>query len=109
MQKIRSHEMALLWRERRVRHERSFHLMRLCLECLQEVAMAPDKIFEHLCELAADGGGIQTQYAFDNAIRAGFVDWVQIPGLGRRPEWPDDHARGIGMQMENLPIEKSSV
>jgi hypothetical protein len=42
-------------------------------------------------------------------VRAGLVGGVEVARLGRRLERPHHHARGIGPQVERLPVQECDL
>src|SRR3569833_1283727 len=107
VQEVCADEPALLLCEARMSGKGPFHLVRARLEGLEQIAMPPDKILQHLREEAGNARGVQCHDAIHDVVRARLVRRVVIPRLGRRLEWPNDDPRRIRAQMECLSVEKS--
>ncbi len=92
--------------------ERLFHFVGARFERLQQVAMAPLKIFEDFGQL---GRGAAPRYrkrenAIDgNMVRPRLVSRVEIPRFGRGLEWTHDNSSRIRAQIESLPIQESDL
>ena len=67
------------------------------------------EILQHVRELAGGGFGIERENAVDDMIGACLVGRVEIARLGRRLERPHDHPRGIGTQIERLPVQEGGL
>ena len=52
------------------------------------------------------GFSIQPKHPVDNMIGADLVSWVEVAGLSRRLEGPDDDPGWIGSKMEALTIQE---
>jgi len=109
VQEVGADQLTLGLGENRMRREGDFHLVGALLEGRQQVAMAALEIIKDVGELVSCGLGIQRQDPLDDMVRAGLVGGIEVARLGRRPERPHDHARGIGPQMENLPVQECDL
>jgi hypothetical protein len=67
------------------------------------------KIFQYVRQLGGRCLRIEREHALDDMVGARLVGRVEIARFGRRLERAHDHARGIGSQVESLPIEKSGL
>ena len=101
--------MPLHLRERGMVGQRIFHLRGADLEGLQQVAVTAQEILENVGQLALRRLGIKRENPFDDMVGAGLVRRIEVAGLGRRLERPDDHARRIGPQMNVLAIEDGKL
>jgi hypothetical protein len=52
--------------------------------------VAPFEIFEHLSQLPGGSLGLESENPVDDMIGPDFVRWIEISGLSRRLERPDD-------------------
>ena len=109
VQEVGADELALYFGKRTVRQQRLLHFVGPALERLQQVAMAALEILQHVCKLVGRGLRIEIENALDDMIGTRLVGRVEIARLGRRLERAHDHTRGIGTQIECLPIEKSGL
>ena len=71
--------------------------------------MTTVEILQHIGELAGDGLGIERKNPVDDVIVAGLVGRVEVAGLSRRLERPDDYPCGIGTQVKRLPVEEDGL
>ena len=108
MQEISTDQPALVLRERSVAFEGLFHLIRTCLEDLQEVAVTAEKVLEDVGQLRGDRCSIERKHSVDNMIRARLVGWIEVAWLSRRLERAHDNPRWIGAQMQRLSVEECS-
>ena len=92
-----------------MRRECLFHLVGAGLERLQQVAMPALEILQDVGELAGSGFGIERENPIDDMVGARLVGRVEIARFGRRLERPHDHARGVGTQIERLPIQEGGL
>ena len=92
-----------------MRQQRLLHFVSTQLERLQQVAVAALEILQHVGQLVGRGLRIESENALDDMIGARLVGRVEIARLGRGLERAHDHARGIGTQIECLPIEKGGL
>ena len=109
VQKIGADQLALDLGETRMRRKGVFHLVGARLEGRQQVAMAALEVLEHIGQLAGRHLGIERQHPLDDMVRAGLVGGVEVARLGRRLERAHDHPRGIGPQMESLPVQERDL
>ena len=92
-----------------MRRERLFHFVGARLERLQQVAMPALEILQHVRQLAGRGLRIERENPLDDMVGAGLVGRVEIARFGCRLERAHDHARGVGTQIERLPIQESGL
>ena len=89
--------------------QRLFHLVGAELEFLQQVAMAALKVLQHVGQQAGCDFRIECEDAFDDMVGAGLVGRVEIARFSRRLERAYDHARGVGAQIERLPMQEGGL
>ena len=106
LQEIGADQLALDAGKSAVSRQRLFHLVGAGLEFLQQVAMPALKILQHVGQLAGCDFRIERQDTLDDMVGAGLVGRVEVTRFGRRLEGTYDHARGIGTQIERLPMRK---
>src|SRR5258705_7915289 len=92
-----------------MRRQRLFHFVGARLERFQQVAMAALEILQHIGELAGNSFGIEGEYPVDDMICACLVGRVEITWFSRRLERAHDHPRGVGTQMERLPVQEGGL
>ncbi len=109
MQEIGADQPALLLGESRMRRKGVFHLVGARLEGREQVAVAAWKFSSTSASWLGGHLGIQRQHAVDDMVRAGLVGGIEVARLGRRLEWPHDHPRRIGAQMESLPVQEGDL
>ncbi len=71
--------------------------------------MAALEILQHIGQVVGCHLCIQREDPLDDVVRACLVGRLEVARLGRRPERPHDHARGIGPQMESLPVQERDL
>ena len=69
--------------------------------------------FAHSGRACADGAGLGfvegVEHALDDVVGARLVGRIEVARFGRRLERADDHACGVGAQIEHLPIDESGM
>ena len=90
-----------------MRRESLLHLVGTELERLQQVAMPPLEVLQHILEQAGGNLRIKRENALDDMVGARLVGRIEVARLCRRFERADDDACGVGTQIECLSIEKS--
>lgn len=73
-----------------MRLQRHFHLCCARPEDLKQISVTTFEIFEHLSKLPGGSFGLEPQNSVDNMIGPDFVSWIEVSGLSRRLERPDD-------------------
>jgi len=92
-----------------VRRQCLFHYVGARLERLQQVAMPALEILQDIGELAGNSFGIEGEDPVDDMIGARLVGRVEIAGFSRRLERAHDHPRGVGTQIERLPVQEGGL
>ena len=67
------------------------------------------EILQHVCQLAGGGSGIELENAVDDMVGARLVGRVEVARFGRRLERAHDDARGVGAQIERLPVQECGL
>ena len=67
------------------------------------------EIFQDIGELAGNGFGIECENPVDDMVGAGLVGRVEIARFSRRLERAHDHPRGVGTQIERLPVQEGGL
>ena len=109
MEEVGPHEPALILREGWVRGKGRAHLIRTRLAGLEQIAMSPLEALQYICQLAGYSCGVQRQNPIDDVVGACLVGRVEIAWFGRRLEWTHDHPRGVGTQVERLPVQEGGL
>ena len=109
VQKVGADQLTLHLGENHMRREGDFHLVGARLEARQQVAMAALEIVQHIGQVVGCGLVAKRQDPLDDMVRARLVGRFEVARLGRRLERPHDHARGIGPQMERLPVQECDL
>ena len=73
-----------------MRLQRHFHLCRARPEDLKQIPVTTFEILEHLGQLPGGSLGLEPQNSVDDMIGPDFVRWIEVSGLSRRLEGPDD-------------------
>ena len=89
--------------------ESLLHFVRAGLELLQQVPMPSEEIFKNVRELGSNGFGVEGENPVDDMICTRLVGRVEIAGFSRRLERAHDHPRGIGTQIERLPVQEGGL
>ena len=92
-----------------MRRECLFHFVGPELKRFQQVAVPPLKVIQYVRQLAGRGVRIELENPLDDMVGASLVGRVQIARFGCRLERTHDHARGLGTQIECLPVQKSRL
>jgi hypothetical protein len=90
-------------------HERLLHLRGARLEDFDQISMATVKVFKHFVQLLCGGFGVETKNPVDDMIGPEFIGRVEVSGLSRRLERPDDDSGRIRAQIQTLAIQKSGL
>jgi hypothetical protein len=106
VQEKSSNELPLDFGEFSMRRQSVFHVIGACLECRQQVAMAPFKILKNTRQFVGGRFLVQPQDTIDDMIRPRLLARVEIPWFGRRPERAHDYPGWIRAQPESLPVQK---
>src|SRR5436309_8331216 len=109
VKKIGADQLALNFGKAAVRIQRLFHYVGARLERLQQVAMPALEILQDIGELAGNGFCIECENSVDNMVGACLVGRVEIARFGRWLEWTYDHPRGVGSQIERLPVQEGGL
>ena len=89
--------------------QRLFHHVGAGLERFQQVAVPALKVFQHVRQLAGCSLRVERENALDDMVGACLVGRVEIARFGRRLERAHDHSRGVGTQIERLPMQETGV
>ena len=92
-----------------MRRERLFHVGGAPLEDIKQVPVTAFEIFEHVVQLLCGSVGIEPKNPFDDMIGPRLVGRVEIPGLSRRPEGPDDDPGRVRAKVDVLAVQESEV
>jgi hypothetical protein len=79
-----------------------FHLSGTRLEYLEQIAMPPLKVLEHLGQLGGSGFGIEGEDSVDDVVRPCLVNSIEVPWFSRRLERPHDDPCRVGAQIQAL-------
>ncbi len=105
MEEIGTDELTLLPRESRVRRKRVFHLIGARFEGLYQLAMTRLKVLEDFRQLLLGHVRSEREHPIDNVICTRLVGGVEVPRLGRRPEWPHHDPRRVGPQEQVVALQ----
>ena len=67
------------------------------------------EVLQHVRQLMGRSLWVERENAFDDMVGACLVGRVEVARFGRRLERAHDHARGIGAQIERLPIQERGL
>ena len=109
VEKIGADQLTLDFGKGAVSRQGLFHFIGAGFERLQQVAMAAEEILQDVGELAGSGFGIERQNPVDDMVGACLVGRIEIARFGRRLEWAHDHPRGVGTQIERLPVQEGGL
>ena len=109
VQEVGSDQLTLHLGENHVRRKGDFHFVGTRLEARQQVAMAALEVLKDIGQVVGRHLGAKCQDPLDDMVRAGLVGGLEVARLGRRLERPHDHARGIGPQVERLPVQECGL
>ena len=109
VEKIGAHELPLHLRERGMIGQRIFHLCGSGLEALHQVAVTAEEIFQNVGQLTVCRLEVERENPFDDMVGAGLVGRIEVAGLRRRLERPNDHAGRIGPQLQGLAIKDGKL
>jgi hypothetical protein len=73
-----------------MRLQRRFHFCRARPEDLKQIPVTTFEVFEHLSQLPGGSLGLEPKNPVDDMIGPDFVRWIEVSGLSRRLERPDD-------------------
>jgi hypothetical protein len=79
--------------------QRLFHLSGARLEDIEQVPVTTFEIFEHIRQLSRGSFGIEAKNSVDDMIGPDLIGWVEVTGLRRRFERPDDDPGRIRPQI----------
>ena len=82
-----------------MRLQRRFHLCRARPEDLKQISVTTLEILEHLSQLPGGSLGLEPKNPVDDMIGPDFVRWIEVSGLSRRLEGPDDDPRRVWPQI----------
>jgi len=82
-----------------MRCERLFHLRCTRFENLKQIPMAALEILQHIPQLLRRRFGIESEHPVDNMVGPGFIRRIEVSGLSRRLEGPDDDPGRIRPQI----------
>ena len=86
-----------------------FHLCGASLENIEQIAVTAFKIFKHVAQLLCGRFRIEPENTVDDMIRPSLIGRIEITGLSRRLERPDDDAGWVRTQIEGLAVEESGL
>ena len=86
-----------------------FHLRGTRLEDVDQVAVTPIEILQHVRHLLGGRVGGEPQHAADDVVGAGPVDRVEVTWLDGRFEGADDDAGRIRPEDQILAVKKVGV
>lgn len=89
-----------------MRFERVLHLGGARFKNVEQVPVAACEVFEHLAQLLRGSFGIESKHPVNDMIGADLVSWVEVTGLSRWFEGPDDDPGRIRAQIEALTIHE---
>jgi hypothetical protein len=84
--------------------QRLFHLLGARLEDIEQIPVTAFEIFEHVRQLLRCGFGIEAKNSVDDMIGPDLIGCVEVTGLRRRFERPDDDPGRIRPQIQGLTI-----
>src|SRR5580658_10032957 len=90
MKKICTDQAALRLIQFGVRCQRLLHIDGARLEDIEQVPVTTFEIFENVCQLLRGRFSIEPQNPVDDMIGSDLIGWVEVSGLSRRFEGPDD-------------------
>jgi hypothetical protein len=73
-----------------MRLQRHFHLCRARPENLKQIPVTTFEILEHFSQLPSGSLGLEPKNPVNDMIGPDFVRWIEVSGLSRRLERPDD-------------------
>jgi len=73
-----------------MRLQRHFHLCRARREDLKQIPVTTFEILEHLGQLPGGSLGLEPENPVDDMIGTDFIGWIEVSGLSRRLERPDN-------------------
>ena len=109
VEKIGADQLALDFGKAAMSREGLLHFVGAGLERLQQVAMTAQEILQDVRELAGSGFGIECENPVDDMVGARLVGRIEIARFGRRLERAHDHPRGVGTQIERLPVQEGGL
>ena len=71
--------------------------------------MTAFEIFEYVVQLLRRSLGIEPKNPVDDVVGSGLVGWVEVSGLSRRFEGPDDDPARIRAQIQVLAVQYLGV
>src|SRR6266516_2001151 len=86
-----------------------FHLCGTSLEDIEQVPVATFKVFKHVDQLQRGSFGIEPKNPADDMVGPCLIGWVEVSGLSRRLEGPDDDPRGVRAQIQALTIQEAGL
>ena len=82
-----------------MRFEHLFHLFGARLEDIEQISVAPLKVFKHVAQLMRGSFGIKTKNSANNMVGSNLIACVEVSGFSRRFERSDDDSGGIRAQI----------
>ena len=107
VKKICADQTALRLIQLGVRRQRLFHIRSARLENIEQIPVTTIKIIEHVCQLLFSSLEIEAKNPVDDVIGPGLIGGVEVSGLSRRFEGPDDHPGRIRAQIQGLAIQEA--
>src|SRR4029077_1335545 len=106
VQEIGADQPALVLRESHMGRKGFFHLISARLEYLEQIAMAPLEVLEHLGQLVGSGFGIEGEHSGDDVVRACLVGSIEVAWFGRRLERAHYDSCRIRAHIQTLSVQK---
>ena len=85
-----------------MRLQRHLHLCRTQPKDLEQIPVTTFEILEHFSQLPGGSLGLEPKNPVDDMIGTDFIGWIEVSGLSRRLEGPDDDPGGSGWKNKVL-------
>ena len=109
VEEIGSDQAALRLVQYGMRFQRLFHLRSARLEDLEQVSVTPLEVLQHLGQLPRGNPRVEPNDSVDDMVRPRLIGRIEVSGLRRRLEGPDDDPGRIGTQMQCLAIRRIGI
>jgi hypothetical protein len=86
--------------------ERLLHLCGARFENINQISMSAFEVFEHFAELLRGACGFEPKHPVDDMIGPPLIGWIEVAGLRRGFEGPDDDPGRVWPQIKNLSIQE---
>ena len=80
-----------------VRFENIFNIGGARLKGRQQVSVTTFEVFEYVREKSRGSAGFKPKNSIDDMVGTSFVRWIEISGLSRGFEGPDNDPRRVGV------------